>query len=147
MTRFAAATFVSLLMAVPAAADIERIRAEGTVDEVMARLSEAVEAAGATIFATVDHAGGAANTGMQLSDSRLLIFGNPEIGTPVMQQDMLAGLSLPLDMLVYSDDDGQTWVAYENVDGMFDGLDVDDDLPALDRMRSALESLASAAAG
>lgn len=147
MTRFAAATFVSLLMAVPAAADIERIRAEGTVDEVMARLSEAVEAAGATIFATVDHAQGAANTGMQLSDSRLLIFGNPEIGTPVMQQDMLAGLSLPLDMLVYSDDDGQTWVAYENVDGMFDGLDVDDDLPALDRMRSALESLASAAAG
>ena len=134
------------LVATPALADFERIEAEGSVDDAFARLETAVEGAGATIFATVDHGQGAVDVGLELGASKLLIFGNPQLGTPVMQEDMLAGLALPLKMLVYSDGE-QTWVAYEEVEEMFDDLDVDDDLEALGKMEGALENFATAAAG
>jgi len=137
---------VACLVATPALADFERMEAEGSVDDAFARLETAVEGAGATIFATIDHGQGAVDAGMELGASRLLIFGNPQLGTPVMQEDMLAGLVLPLKMLVYSDGE-QTWVAYEEVEETIDDLDVDDDLEVLDKMESALETFAKAAAG
>ena len=113
----------------------------------MDRLEAAVEQAGATVFARVDHAGGAAKAGMTLNDAQLLIFGNPALGTPVMQQDMRAGLALPLRMLAYTDAEGQTWLVYQEVDEMFDDLDVDDDSEAVEKIEAALERLAKAAAG
>ena len=82
---------------------------------------------------------------MELEGSKLLIFGNPQLGTPVMQEDMLAGLALPMKMLVYAED-GQTFVAYEEVEEMFDDLDVDDDLEVLEKMEGALKTFADAAA-
>ncbi len=134
------------LAATPALADFDRREAEGTVEEAFSRLENAVEGAGATIFATVDHGQGAADTDMDLGPSKLLIFGNPQLGTPVMQQDRMAGLVLPLKMLVYADGE-QTYVAYREVDDLFDDLDVDDDLEVLEQMEGALENFAQAAAG
>jgi uncharacterized protein (DUF302 family) len=77
--------------------------ASGTVTETMDRLEEAVTGAGATVFARVDHAAGAASVDMELQDAQLLIFGNPMLGTPVMQQDIRAGLVLLLHVLVYDE--------------------------------------------
>ena len=135
------------LLATPALADYERMEAQGSVPETMERLTAAVEEAGATIFTTVDHGAGAAGVDMDLPDSQLLIFGNPMLGTPVMQEDPLAGLELPLKMLVYGDGDGQTWVAYKQVGEVFDDLDVPDDLEVLGKMEGALNKFATAAAG
>lgn len=135
-----------VLATTPALADFERMEAKGSVDDAFSRLETAVEGAGATVFATVDHGQGAADAGLELEPSKLLIFGNPQLGTPVMQGDPMAGLVLPLKMLVYSDG-GQTYVAYEEVEGMFDDLDVDDDLEVLDKMEGALGKFAAAAAG
>ncbi|WOI57272.1 DUF302 domain-containing protein [Palleronia sp. LCG004] len=137
---------IAALATAPALADYQRLQAPGTVNQAMQRLTNAVEDAGARIFATVDHAAGASRVDMELPDSQLLIFGSPELGTPVMQQNMLAGLELPLKMLVYADADGQTWVAYEPVEDMFDGLDLSADQEVLTRMDEALENFASAAA-
>ncbi|KAF0677597.1 DUF302 domain-containing protein [Profundibacterium mesophilum] len=134
-------------LAIPAFADIERSKAHGNVGEAMARLEAAVKEAGATIFAKVDHAAGAREAGMTLADSQLLIFGNPALGTPAMQADALAGLYLPLKVLVYADAEGQTWVAYEEVEETLDNLDVDDDAEYVGKMEDALEKLAAAAAG
>ena len=136
----------AMLAAAPAMAEIERVEAQGSVEEAFARLKQAVEGAGATIFAEVDHARGASEAGMELDASKLLIFGNPQLGTPVMQADMLAGLVLPLKMLVYAQD-GKTWVAYEEIEEAIDDLDVDDDLEVLGKIGRAQENLASAAAG
>ncbi len=136
----------AILAAGPALADFERMQAEGSVDDAFSRLENAVEAAGATVFASVDHGQGAADAGLELEPSKLLIFGNPVLGTPVMQADPMAGLVLPLKMLVYAQD-GQTYVAYEEVEGMLDDLDVGDDLEVIGKMEGALESFAAAAAG
>lgn len=139
----AAATF----LAAPALADIERREAPGSVAETMERLEAAVREAGATIFAKVDHGAGAKEVNMPLTDSQLLIFGNPALGTPAMQDDLLAGLYLPLKVLVYADRDGQTWVAYEEVEEAFDDLEIDDDAEYIAKMEKALAKLAETAAG
>ncbi|MGR3551420.1 DUF302 domain-containing protein [Pseudooceanicola sp.] len=138
---------VTMLTATPALADFEKMEVNGTVDAAMSRLQSAVEDAGATVFARVDHAKGASDVGMELPASQLLIFGNPKLGTPVMQEDMRAGLALPLRMLIHQDAEGQVWVTYEEVEDMFDDLDVDDDSEAVEKMEGALEKFAKAAAG
>ena len=60
---------------------------------------------------------------------------------------MRAGLALPLRMLIHQDAEGQVWVTYEEVEDMFDDLDVDDDSEAVEKMEGALEKFAKAAAG
>ena len=120
--------------------------ANGTVGEAMDRLEAAVTGVGATVFARVDHGAGASSVDMELADAQLLIFGNPMLGTPVMQQDIRAGLVLPLHVLIY-DDGGTTRITYEDIDGMVAGLDVDRDAEVFTRIEGALNNLTNAAAG
>ena len=127
--------------------DITRVKAEGAVDEVMNALEMAVEGAGATVFARVDHAGGAEKAGMYMEPSQLLIFGNPKLGTPAMQDNMLAGLYLPLKVLVYRDKDNQVWLAYEDPDETLDLDGIDDDAEYIKQMTGALEKLVAKASG
>ena len=133
------------LMAGPAVADFVHVEAEGSVEEVTDRLEAAVEGAGATVFARVDHGGGAASVDMELPPAELLIFGNPMLGTPAMQADMRAGLMLPLRVLV-AEIDGQTHLLYEDVAGMMEGLDVPLDAEFATKMGGALANLTGAAA-
>lgn len=134
-------------VATPAFADIQQVKGAGSVTEVMDALASAVEGAGATIFARVDHAAGAMKVGEELNDEQLLIFGNPALGTPAIQQDPLAGLYLPLKVLVYADDNGQTWLAYEDPADMLDGLSVDQNAEFIGKMQGALKNLTSKAGG
>lgn len=127
--------------------DVVKVEAAGTVPETMDKLVSAVEGAGATVFARVDHAGGAESVGMEIAPSELLIFGNPKLGTPVMQDQALAGLYLPMKVLVYQDGDGKVWLAYDAPEEVFDEVGVDDDLEALAMMSGALKKLTGAAAG
>jgi uncharacterized protein (DUF302 family) len=147
MKRTILAGLAATALAAPAMAETETMQATGTVAEVMGRLEAAVTEAGATVFARVDHGAGAEQAGMTLADSQLLIFGNPQLGTPVMQEDPLAGLYLPLKILAYDDGSGQVFVAYEEPEETFDDLAVDDDLEAIEKMENALEKFAKAAAG
>ena len=94
--------------------DIVKVKANGDVASTMDALEAAVKGAGARVFARIDHAGGAEKAGLELAPSQVLIFGNPKLGTPAMQADPLAGLFLPMKVLVYEDADGQVWVTYED---------------------------------
>ncbi len=134
------------LAAGAAAADIERMRTSDDVETAMNRLESAVIESGATVFARVDHEAGAERAGLTLAPAELLIFGNPALGTPAMQADPLAGLHLPLKILIYEDGEGQTWVAYEEVEETFDDLDVDDDADYFEAIEAALERFAEVAA-
>ncbi|MEX3014810.1 DUF302 domain-containing protein [Gymnodinialimonas hymeniacidonis] len=116
------------------------------VATTMDRLVAAVEGAGATVFARVNHGGGAASVDMELVDAELLVFGNPMLGTPALQDDIRAGLHLPLRVLVYGDGDGSV-ITWETPESMFDDLEVADDAPYLERMNGALGNLTAAAAG
>ncbi|MDQ2095292.1 DUF302 domain-containing protein [Rhodalgimonas zhirmunskyi] len=124
-----------------------KLKAQGDVPTVMDALEAAVKDAGATVFARVDHAGGAETVGMELAPEQLLIFGNPKLGTPAMQDDPLAGLYLPLRVLVYSDADGMTWIAYEDPAAMLDGLEgIPDGAEYEAKMQGALKMLTTKAA-
>lgn len=142
------ATTAALALAAPAfAQDIVQVEADGDMMTVMTRLETAVAEAGATIFARVPHSKGAASVDMALNDAELLIFGNPKLGTPALQDDILAGLYLPLRVLVYTDDDGQTWIAYQDVEDMFDELSIDDDAAYIETMSNVLARFAETASG
>ncbi len=125
---------------------IEKIAARGTVSEATDRLVDAIGHSGATVFARVNHGAGAASVGMDLADAELVIFGSPKLGTPAMQQDIRAGLVLPLRILVCADSKGQTSVCYERVDAMFGDLDIAADAPFREAIAGAIAKFATAAA-
>jgi uncharacterized protein (DUF302 family) len=78
--------------------------------DTMDRLEAEVRAKGNTVFARIDHAAGAAEAGLPLRPTELLIFGNARAGTPLMQADQAVGVDLPLKALVYEDADGKVWL-------------------------------------
>lgn len=84
------------------------------VDATVDRLTAIVQARGLTLFALVDHSGEAAKVGMTMPPTRLLIFGSPKGGTPLMLAAPSVAIDLPLKVLVRQDRDGQTWVSYNS---------------------------------
>jgi uncharacterized protein (DUF302 family) len=89
--------------------------AAGTVSETVARLTGLIEARGMMIFTVIDHSGEAERAGLALRDTKVVIFGSPMGGTPIMQSSPLTALDLPLKVLVW-DDDGHTRVSYTDPD-------------------------------
>ena len=82
--------------------------------ETMNRLETEVKAKGLTIFARIDHAAGAAEVGLSLRPTELLIFGNAKGGTPLMQAVQTIAIDLPLRVLVWQDASGNTWLSYND---------------------------------
>jgi uncharacterized protein (DUF302 family) len=89
--------------------------APGTVADTIAKLTALVGARGMMVFTVIDHSGEAASHGLDLRDTKLVIFGSPTGGTPVMQAFPLAALDLPLKVLIW-DDDGKTRVSFTSPD-------------------------------
>jgi len=85
-----------------------------SVDETLGRLKGIVRDAGVTVFALVDHSGEAAKVGMIMRPTKLLIFGNPKAGTPLMIASPSIALDLPLKILVWEDADGGVWLSYNS---------------------------------
>ncbi|RQH09140.1 DUF302 domain-containing protein [Paraburkholderia dinghuensis] len=85
------------------------------LDTTIAKLKTALVTAGATVFADVDQREAAAQAGLELRRTRLILFGNPKAGTPVMVANPHAALELPLRLVVWDDDEGRTHVDYADV--------------------------------
>lgn len=83
-------------------------------EDTMKRLEAEVKAKGLTVFAHVDHAAGATAVGLPLRPTDLVIFGNAKGGTPLMQQAQTIGIDLPLKALVWQDEQGATWLSYND---------------------------------
>ncbi|HEX3840786.1 MAG TPA: DUF302 domain-containing protein [Acidimicrobiales bacterium] len=86
-------------------------QAAGTVADTVSKLTELVDARGMKIFTVIDHSGEAEQAGLELPDTKLVIFGSPAAGTPIMQASRLVALDLPLKVLVW-DEGGQTNISY-----------------------------------
>jgi uncharacterized protein (DUF302 family) len=80
----------------------------------MDRLVSEIGAMRLTVFARIDHAAGAAQAGLSLRATELLIFGNAKGGTPLMECEQTAGIDLPLKVLVWEDSGGKAWIAYND---------------------------------
>jgi uncharacterized protein (DUF302 family) len=83
-----------------------------SVADTVTRLLAVAAARELKVFAVIDHSGEADNVGLRLRDTKLVIFGNPAAGTPVMQSAPLAALDLPLRVLIWASDDYQTKLSY-----------------------------------
>ena len=80
--------------------------------ETMDRLEAEIKAKGMTVFARIDHAAGAAQAGLSLRPTEVLLFGNAKPGTPLMQANQTIGIDLPLKALIWQDADGKVWLSY-----------------------------------
>ncbi|EAQ27244.1 camphor resistance protein CrcB [Roseovarius sp. 217] len=148
MKRFLVAAAITLT-AFPALGDeddIIKVKSTSDVATTMDRLEAAVTGAGATVFARVDHAEGAASVDLALDPSQVLIFGNPKMGTAAMQDDPVAGLFLPMKVLVYQDGAGETWLVYQDPEDMFEDTGINDDADYIKMMTGALGKLTAKAA-
>ena len=85
-----------------------------SVDETIERLAAAVSAAGNTVFARFDHARNAADAGLSLRPTKVLVFGNARTGTPLMQAAPEVAIDLPLRFLAWQGEDGTTRLAYND---------------------------------
>jgi len=90
------------------------LRSTRTVSDTLSKLEEILATKGMQVFARIDHAEAATKAGMELRPTELLIFGNPEIGTKLMQGSQSIAIDLPLKMLSWQDSDGTVWLSYNN---------------------------------
>ncbi len=139
MRPFAFALPMMLIATLASASPFASKTSPHDVATTMDRLVAAVEGAGATIFARIDHAAGAANVDQQLAPNQVLIFGNPKLGTPMMQSAPSMGLDLPLKVQVYRAADGTVQVVYRSMDGL--AAEHGADSPALAKAAGALDKL------
>ena len=97
------------------------------------------------IAAEVDHQSNAQSVGLQLRPTRLIVFGNPALGTPLMQASQTIGIDLPQKMLVYEDATGQVFVAYNDPGYLAERHGVPASLDEIGQIRTALGQLAESA--
>src|SRR5262245_27461964 len=90
------------------------ISSNHSVDDTVEKLKGILQAKGVTLFTLVDHSGEAEKVGMRMRPTKLLIFGNPKAGTPVMLSAPSSAVDLPLKILVWEDAQGQIWVTYNS---------------------------------
>lgn len=94
--------------------EIVSVPSRHSVEETITRLKAMLLDKGITLFALIDHSGEATKAGMQMPPTKLLIFGNPKAGTPVMLAAPSSAIDLPLKLLVREDAEGMTWISYND---------------------------------
>lgn len=98
--------------------DLVTVACQGSVRDAADSLAKLIEANGLTVFARIDHGANAADVGMELRPTELLIFGNPKRGTTLMQERQTAGLDLPFKALVWEDEAARVWLTYDDPDSL-----------------------------
>jgi uncharacterized protein (DUF302 family) len=110
-------------LALPASATVNPIKRKNgivdvpsnhSVDETVERVKSILQSKGITLFALIDHSGEAEKVGMRMPPTKLLIFGNPKGGTPLMLAAPSIAIDLPLKILVWQDGQGKVWLSYNS---------------------------------
>jgi uncharacterized protein (DUF302 family) len=107
---------------------IIEIPSKHSVDETVERLKGTLRDKGINLFALIDHSGEAEKSGLKMPPTKLLIFGNPKGGTPVMLAAPSIAIDLPLKVLVWQDSHGKTWLSYNSPEYLKKRHGVPDDL-------------------
>jgi uncharacterized protein (DUF302 family) len=126
---------------------LSSIRSSFGPKETMDRLEAEIRAQRMTVFARIDHAGGAALVGMKLAPTELIIFGNARGGTPLMQSVQTVGIDLPLKALVWEDTAGKTWLSYNEPSWIARRYGVANADAIVSKMTDLLSAITATAAG
>ena len=114
--------------------------------ETMDRLETEVRTNGMEVFARIDHAAGAAEVGLTLRPTELIIFGSARGGTPLMQSAQTIGIDLPLKALVWQDAAGKTWISYNEPKWIAQRHGVTEAEPIVNKLADLLSAISTAAA-
>ena len=129
--------------ALGAADGLVSVKSPYSARETMTRLEDLVKERGLTVFARIDHAAGAAKIGQTLRATEVLIFGNPQGGTPFLDCAQTVGIDLPLKALVWEDASAQVWLSYNDT-AYLARRHAAPDCPAVENLRRALAGIAEA---
>ena len=131
----------------PAVDGLTSIQSNFGSKETMDRLETEIRANGMHVFARIDHAAGAAEVGLPLAPTDVIIFGNARGGTPLMQSVQTVGIDLPLKILVWRDAVNNTWLSYNETSWIAQRHGVAGRESTVDKMSDLVRAIAREAAG
>lgn len=147
MSKIIPALMLTLLLAGTAAAQGGLVSVKSSHDVVTTanRLESVLKEKGLAILARIDHAAGAASVGQTLKPTLLIIFGNPAMGTPLIERSRTLGIDLPLKALIWEDRAGQVWFSYNAPDYLARRHGITEMSDVILKMQEALSNFAMAA--
>lgn len=123
---------------------LQTAQTSDTVSETIDRMVNQVEDEGWHLFARIDHAKEARDKGLELRPTELILFGNPEIGTHLMQDSQISAIDLPMKAVAWEDEAGQTRIACNNTEWLKERHELTDD-ETIENIRTVIENVCDAA--
>jgi uncharacterized protein (DUF302 family) len=139
--------FLAVLMSASAAAPAEEegvihVAGLATVRDTVAKLQRVLAVKKMTVFLQLDHAEAARQSGYELRDMQLLLFGNPTVGSALIKCAPTVGIDLPLKVLVWEDLQGNVWVSYNDMNYLADRHDMSVCKPVVEKVAAAMANIA-----
>jgi uncharacterized protein (DUF302 family) len=146
--RTVAAALLLLLSATSAFSEnLVALESKYDVKETLDRLAAELDKRGIKVAARIDHAAGAKAVGLELPPTEVLMFGNPKLGTPLMQSAPAIGIDLPMKVLAWQDKAGKVWIGYTAPEALKARHGISDRDELFKSMAAALDGLAKSASG
>jgi len=123
-----------------------KVESNHSVEDTVKRFEAILNEKGLTIFTTIDHAAGASSVGQELRPTQLVIFGNPKVGTPLMQCSQSVAIDLPQKALVWQDEADRVWIGYNDPAYLDFRHNLEGCEAPLEKVKQALGALTQAAA-
>ena len=143
----ASISFLSCAPSVDRGDGMIKMKSQHSVKQTADRLESLVKEKGLTLFIRINHTENAKNVGKDLRATELLIFGNPNIGTPLMNCKQSVAIDLPQKALIWEDEAGQVWIAYNDPQYLVERHNITGCDEVVGKIKQALASLTNAAAG
>jgi uncharacterized protein (DUF302 family) len=136
---------LALPLSVGLADELAKVPSKHSVKETGDRLAAALKDKGITPAARIDHAAAAKAAGLELKPTEVIMFGNPKLGTPLMQANRQIAIDLPMRVLIWEDDAGKVWLGYTAPATLKGRYNIDGREEALKTMAGALDAFTTAA--
>jgi len=132
-------------LSVSAESGLIHLKSSHNVKNTADRLEMVLKEKGMTVFLRINHSEGAQEVGEKLRPTQLVIFGNPKVGTPLMQCSQTVAIDLPQKALMWQDEGGQVWLTYNDPQYLAMRHEIDGCKAVLDKVQNALKNFAQAA--
>jgi len=123
-----------------------KVKSANSVENTTEKAKNLIEEKGLTFFTKIDHRENAEKAGLEMKPTVVLIFGNPKLGTPIMKCQKTYAIDLPQKMLIYEDEEGTVWMAYNDQDYLVKRHKLKECEEEIEKVKKALKSLAEGAA-
>lgn len=148
MKRIFFATLLVFIMSMPVIGSegVINVESDSSVEVTADRLEKILQEKGMTIFNRIKHSEGAANVGIDLRETELILFGNPKVGSPLMNCQQTVAIDLPQKALIWLDDTSKVWISYNNPRYLEKRHDISGCEPTLLKIEKALAGIIKTAA-